>query len=80
MSSVYITSKYDLQNVIRDDKYSPQSTVYLYNKKTKSLIFLKGKELSDKYIHDFMQSNIEKIIYLEDGFGYILPQIIDKTL
>lgn len=80
IDSLYLISKYDLQNIIRDSSYIPVSAIYRYSKKDNEVSYLNGKVLLDKNIDDVLSSNIKNIVFLEEGFGYILPYIKEKFL
>ncbi len=80
INNAYMVSKYDLMSTIRDDLYTPVSSIYLYDKKDGSISLFKGNKPDDNKLYEYLSENIKNIIYLEDGFGYIVPLIIGNKI
>lgn len=80
IETIYTTLKYDLQNIVRDSEYKPVSDLFVYEKNTQLLNFLKGIGVSKESAQDYLKKNIQNIIFLEDGFGYLLPFKAEKKL
>ncbi len=72
LNAIYISAKYDLQNIIRDTSYLPLFPVFIYNKKDDNLVKFDGGDV-DRDIKDFVSRNINNIVYTEDNFGYLPP-------
>ncbi|MCX7943002.1 MAG: hypothetical protein N2746_00620 [Deltaproteobacteria bacterium] len=78
--SVEVISKYDLQNIVLSNEYKPSTAIFKYDKKNNNIYFLQGKDLFDRRILGHINTNIKKIVFLEDGYGYIFPLIVEKEV
>lgn len=79
LNSIYISAKYDLQNVVRDELYKPLLPMVIYNKQSKEIEKVGGGEIGED-IKRFLYENISSVVFLDDGFGYLPPYASQDTL
>lgn len=79
LNSIYISAKYDLQNIVRDGFYKPLLPLVVYNKQSKEIERVGGGDIGED-IKRFLYENISSVVFLEDGFGYLPPYALQDRL